>query len=393
MNPTPSSADIQPPPPPISLGRALRVLVILIVIGLCIGFIPRWIHRHRLNTETVADGVINVNVISPVPTKTDLGTPLPADVQAFIQASIHARASGYLKNWYVDIGQQVTNGQVLAEIDTPELDEQIAEARAQVDQAKAQLELSQVTSDRWNDLLKTASVSEQETAEKTSDLALKKAMLESAQANLHRLEDLKQFDQVTAPFTGIVTRRNTDIGQLIAADSGPELFRMAQTDPLRVYVQVPQPLVHAIKPGQTAKLIFQELQQRVFTATITRTAGAVDPSSRTLQVELQVPNPKGDILSGSYAQVSFNEAADPNILTISDNALIFRAQGMQLALVDNDNKVHLQSIVLGRDSGNTVEVLQGINADDRVIINPPDSIADGMTVRIVQPPDATPAAK
>ncbi len=393
MNPTPSPADTQPPPPPVSLSRVLKVLIVLVVIGLCIGFIPRWIHRHRLNTGTVADGIIDVSVISPVPMKADLGTPLPADVQAFIQASIHARASGYLKNWYADIGQQVTNGQVIAEIDTPELDEQIAEARAQVDQAKAQVDLAQVTSDRWSELLKTASVSEQETAEKTSDLALKKAMLESAQANLHRLEDLKQYDQVTAPFAGTITRRNTDIGQLIAADSGPELFRLAQTDPLRVYVQVPQPLVHAIRPGQTAKLIFQELQQRTFTATVTRTAGAVDPSSRTLQVELQVPNPNGDILSGSYAQVSFTEATDPNILTISDNALIFRAQGMQLALLDKDNKVHLQSIVLGRDSGSTVEVLQGLDANDRVIINPPDSIADGMTVRVVQPADATPAAK
>jgi len=258
MNSTPPQSASAPPTPPVSLGRVAKVIIVLVVIGLCIGFIPRWIHRHRLNAETAADGVTEVMVISPVPVQADLGTPLPADVEAFIQASIHARASGYLKNWFVDIGQQVTNGEVLAEIETPELDEQIAQARAQVDQAKASLDLAKITADRWTELLKTASVSEQETAEKVSDNVLAGAVLESAKANLHRLEDLKQFDEVTAPFAGTVTRRNTDIGQLISADSGPELFRLAQTDPLRVYVQVPQPLVHAIRPGQTAKLLFRK---------------------------------------------------------------------------------------------------------------------------------------
>ena len=226
---------------------------------------PRLIHRHSLKAEAAADSVTTVSVISPVPVKADLGTPLPAEVQAFIQASIHARASGYLKSWLVDIGEQVTNGQVLAEIDTPELDQQLAQAQAQLDQAKASLDLAKTTADRWTELLKTASVSEQETAEKVADNTLAGAMVESAQANLHRLEDLKRFDQVTAPFDGIVTTRNTDIGQLIAADSGPELFRLAQTDPLRVYVNVPQPLVHAVQPGQKAELIFQESQGRIYT--------------------------------------------------------------------------------------------------------------------------------
>ena len=196
---------------------------------------------------------------------------------------------------------------------------------------------------------------------------------------------MKNFDRVTALFDGIVTMRNTDIGQLIAADSGPELFRLAQTDPLRVYVSVPQQYLHAIAPGQKAELTFLELPGRTFAATVTRTAGAVDPATRTLQVELQVPNPRGEIFAGSYAQVRFNEAADPGALTISDNAVIFRAQGTQVAVVGSDNKVQLRSVKLGRDFGNTVEVLAGLNASDRVIDNPPDSIADGMTVQIALP--------
>ena len=204
---------------------------------------------------------------------------------------------------------------------------------------------------------------------------------------------MKNFDHVTAPFDGTVTARNTDIGQLIAADSGPELFRMAQTDPLRVYVRVPQPFIHAIAPGQKAGLTFTELPGRIFEAKVTRTAGAVDPASRTLQVELQVPNPKGEIFAGSYAQVRFNEAAVTNVLTLSDNALIFRSQGMQVAVVGGDNKVKLQSVTLGRDFGDSVEVLAGLSATDRVINNPPDSIADGMTVQVEQTTETNTAAK
>jgi RND family efflux transporter MFP subunit len=383
---SPSSAK-----PPIRLTRIAQIVVALVIIGLLIGFVPRWIHRHQLLAETRADSTPTVDVVSPTAAKPDFGTPLPAEVQAFVQASIHARASGYLKNWFVDIGEHVTNGQVLAEIDTPELDQQLAQAKAELDQANASLELAKTTADRWTELLKTASVSEQETAEKTADYTLKQANVEAAHANVQRLEDLKNFDRVTAPFDGTVTLRNTDIGQLISANSGPELFRLAQTNPLRVYVRVPQPLVHAIAPGQKAELTFQELQGRTFEATVTRTAGAVDPSSRTLQVELQVANPRGEILAGSYAQVRFTEATDPHVLTLSDSALVFRAQGMQVAVVGSDNKVQMRSIKLGRDFGNVVEVLSGLQPGDRAIVNPPDSIADGMTVQISQPAETNSA--
>jgi RND family efflux transporter MFP subunit len=324
-------------------------------------------------------------VVSPTPFKPDLGTPLPAEVQAFSQASIHARASGYLKNWFVDIGDQVTNSQVLAEIETPEVDQALLQAQAELDQANASLGLAKISADRWTELLKTASVSDQETAEKQADYTLKQANVSAAQANVHRLQEMKNFNRVIAPFAGIITARNTDIGQLISATSGNELFRLAQTDPLRVYVRVPQSLIYAITPGQTAQLTFQELPGRIFTATVTRTAGAVDPASRTLQVELQVANPKGEILAGSYAQVRFDEATNAHGLTLSDNTLVFRAQGMQVALVGSNNVVQMRSIKLGRDFGNTVEVLSGLETNDRIIINPPDSIADGMAVQIAEP--------
>ena len=233
-------------------------------------------------------------------------------------------------------------------------------------------------------------MSEQETAEKKSDAILKQANVEAARANLQRLEDLKNFDRVTAPFAGVITARNTDIGQLIAAGSGGELFRLAQTDLLRVFVRVPQSLAHSVTPGQSATLTFQELPGRPYQATVTRVAGAMDPASRTLQVELQLPNPRGEIFAGGYAQVSFQENAGPGVLTLSDNALIFRAQGLQVAVVGTNNQVELRSIKLGRDFGNTVEVLDGLNASDRVILNPPDGIADGMTVQIAAPETSLP---
>lgn len=374
---------------PVAWRRILQIVIVLMALGLAVGLVPRWFARQKLLAETRADATPTVATVLPTVAAAALGTPLPADVQPFFQAAIHARASGYLKNWFVDIGDHVTNNQVLAEIDTPELDEQLAQIKAELDQALAARDLAKITADRWIELLKTASVSEQETAEKKSDYVLKQANVEAARANLQRLEDLKNFDRVTAPFEGIVTARNTDIGQLIASGSGAELFRLAQINPLRVYVRVPQPLTHSVLTGQKAALTFQELPGREFEAVITRTAGAVDPTSRTLQVELQVPNPRGEILSGSYAQVRFNESALANVLTLSDNTLIFRGQGMQVALVSPENKVQLRSIKLGRDFGNGVEVLSGLNPTDHVIVNPPDGIADGMLVRMATSPDLT----
>jgi len=389
MNSTPST-----PPPSVGLGRIAKAATLFVIIGLVIGFVPRWYAHRALAAQETADALPIVSVISPGVSQPDLSTPLPAEVQPFVQAPIYARASGYLKNWYVDIGDAVTNGQLLAEIETPELDQQILQAHADLDQAKAAEALAKITADRWAELVKSASVSDQETAEKTADYALKQAAVESAQANLDRLNQLKEFDRVTAPFPGTITLRNTDIGKLITAQSGTALFNLAQVNPLRVYVQVPQPLIHAVQAGQIAELTFQEMPGRTFEAKVTRTAGSVDAVSRTLQVELQVDNSNGDILPGSYAQVRFREIAGTQpVAVIADTALIFRAQGMQIALVDSNNKVTLRSVRLGRDYGNTVEVLSGLNADDRVINNPPDSIAEGDQVQVATPDSTNSAAQ
>ena len=380
MNSTASSPP--PGPPPIPLRRIAEIAAVVIVIGLVIGLVPRWLAYRRLLKLTNTDSTPIVTVVSPVSAKSSFGTPLPANVQAFIEASIHARASGYLENFYVDIGDHVTNGQVLALIDTPELDEQFAQAKAQLDQANASLNLAKITADRWATLLKTASVSEQDAQEKQSAYILGQANVEAAKANLKRLYDLKSYDNVIATFDGVITARNTDIGQLITAGSGAELFHMEQTDPLRVYVQVPQQYAYDVKPGQKAKLTFIELPGRTFEGTVTRTSESVNPTTRTLQVELLVPNPKGELFAGSYAQVSFNEADAHESLAISDNAVIFRAQGTQVAVVDHDNKVSLRDIKVGRDFGDIIEVRDGLSTNDQVIDNPPDSIADGMTVEI-----------
>lgn len=386
--PPPGSATPPPQAPtsaPVNLGRYALVAGILIVIGLVVGLVPRWHARRVLAKETAENAVQFVAVVSPTPGKSDLGVPLPAEVQAFVEAPIYARANGYLKRWLVDIGEHVEPGQLLAEIDTPEVDEQLEQAKAEVAQADASLVLAKSTAERWTDLLKTASVSEQETAEKQADFELKKANLEAARANLHRLEDLKSFARVTAPFAGTITARDTDVGQLIAAGSGRALFRLAQTDPLRVYVHVPQTLSRQVEVGQAAELSISELPGRKFKAKVVRTAGAMEPNSRTLLAELQVDNPKNEILSGSYVQVSFSDAAADPALTLPASTLLFRAEGMQVGVVGDDGKVQVRSVKLGRDLGQSVEIVEGVNRSDRVIVNPPDSLQSGTLVRVTEP--------
>jgi len=381
----PPAAPPQSAPPPVKLGRIFVIVAVLIVIGLAVGLIPRMLARRALVKETAENAIQSVAVVSPEPGKSEMGVPLPAEVQAFVEAPIYARASGYLKKWDVDIGQHVEAGQLLAEIDTPELDQQLEQAKAEVAQADANLTLAKSTSERWVDLLKTASVSEQETAEKQADFELKKANLEAANANLHRLADLKSFARVTAPFAGTITARDTDVGQLITAGNGRWLFRLAQTDPLRVYVHVPQTLSRAVELGQRAELSISEFPGRKFQAKIVRTAGAMDPVSRTLLAELEVDNPKNEILAGSYAQVRFHDTMGDPTLTLPANTLLFRSEGMQVGVVDSGGKVEIRNVRLGRDFGQTVEIVEGVQAGDHVIMNPPDALSSGMTVRVAEP--------
>ncbi len=367
------------------LGRIALIIVILVAAAFVGGILPRLRARQAVSKETHDLATPSVTVVSPAPSQPEAAIALPAEVKAFVEAPIYARASGYLKHWLADIGSHVKEGQLLAEIDTPELDQDLARARAELARAEAGLALAQTTAARWTELLKTASVSEQETAERKADLALKVAAVAAERANVHRLENLKSFARVLAPFDGTVTARKTDIGQLITAGGSHELFRLAQTATLRVFVSVPQTLARAVAAGQNAEVLFPELPGRKFLAKVVRTAGAVDADSRTLLTELALDNSRGELLSGSYAQVRFIEAKTTAALTIPSNTLLFRAEGMQVGIVGANGKVSLRSIKLGRDFGKVVEVIEGLSPTDRIILNPSDSLTAGATVRVANP--------
>lgn len=380
-----NSAPANPTPPPPKLARVVVIAVVIIVVLAAVAYWPRWQHRQALAAETRDLSVPTVTVVSPAPGKAATGLPLPAEIKPWIEAPIYARASGYLKRWLVDLGARVEPGQLLAEIETPELNQQLEKSRHDLAYAEAALALAKITAARYADLVKSASVSEQENAEKQADLALKTASVAAARAEVRRLEELQSFNRVTAPFAGTITLRNVDVGDLIAATGGKELFRLAQTDKLRVFVRVPQSLSPSIVPGQTAELLIAERPDRVFTAQVVRTAGAISADSRTLLTELEVDNTRGEILAGSFAQVRLTGAPLAKILTVPGNALLFRAEGPQVGVVQPDGKVALRSVKLGRDFGATVEILSGVTGADRVILNPSDSLANGATVRVAEP--------
>lgn len=383
-----NSPEIPSPPAParapVKLGRLAVVLLVVLVGALFAGLLPRWRQQATLRAATLELALPTVTVTSPQPGQASTGLPLPGEIKALVEAPIYARASGYLKRWLVDLGTNVTAGQLLAEIDAPELNQELARARAQLAQAEAALGLAKITAARWAELVKTESVSEQEAAEKHSDQALKAALVEAARAEVRRLEDLQSYTHVTAPFAGTITARLTDVGQLINAGSGRELFRLAQTDTLRVYVRVPQALSRAVVPGQRAELTLPELPGRIFPAKIVRTAGVLDAQSRTLLTELEVDNSRREILAGSYAQVRFPEAKLGTALTLPSNALLFRPEGTQVGVVSSDGKVELRTVHLGRDFGPLVEVLDGLQASDRVLLNPSDSLVSGTAVRVAE---------
>jgi RND family efflux transporter MFP subunit len=373
------------------LRNAAIVAAVLIVIGTLAGLIPRSMHRNALRAETRELAIQTVSVVSPAPGQTAAGLTLPAEAKALVEAPIYARTSGYLKRYLVDIGTPVKAGDLLAEIDTPELNQELEQARAQLAQADAALVLARTTSARWADLVKTSSVSEQEAAEKKADLELKSATVEAARASVRRLEDLQSFERVTAPFAGTITARGTDVGQLVAASNGKELFRLAQTGTLRVYVRVPQAAAQGVAPGQMAELTIPELPGRVFPAKVVRTSGAMSADSRTLLTELEVDNSRGEILAGTYVQVRLAETKQQPTSTLPANTLLFRAEGPQVGVVGADDKVELRRVTLGRDFGPTVEIEGGVGPTDRVILNPADSLVGGTTVRVAEATE--PAAK
>jgi RND family efflux transporter MFP subunit len=367
---------------PVKFSLAVAVVAVLILTGVVAGLIPRFRQQTELNAETRKLSVLSVTVVSPKPGQSTFNLPLSAEVKPQVEAPIYARANGYLKRRLVDIGVQVGAGQLLAEIETPELDQELERARAQLAQAEAALGLAKLTAERWAGLLKTASVSEQENAEKQADYKLKTASAEYARAEVRRLEKLKSFARITAPFAGTITARNIDVGDLIVAGAGKELFHLAQTRRLRVFVQIPQAMARSIRPGQIAEMNFPELPDRVFKPRVIRTAGVIASDSRTLLVELELDNPKGEVLAGGYAQVRFTESKIEAALSLPANTILSRPEGPQVAIVQSNGKVELRTVKLGRDFGQTIEILAGVSPKDRVIVNPSDSLGSGATVSV-----------
>lgn len=383
--PSPASGKSVPAAPKVHL--FLWALVFLALFGLAFvaGLLPRQQQRAVLVLDTKELAIPTVTVVSAKPANAPPALAIPAEIRPLTEAPIHARASGYVKRWLVDLGAKVEAGQLLAEIDTPELNQEIAQVRAQLAQTQASLDLAKITAARWAELLKTASVSEQEAAEKKADLALKLATVEAARANVRRLEELQSFDRVLAPFAGVITARRVDVGDLIKADSGTELFRLVEMHKLRVFVRVPQSVAPRMVPGVAAELRVPELPGRVFTAKVARTAGMLAPDSRTLLTELELDNARGEILSGSFAQVTFPDDKPAAALTLAANTLIFHAEGTLVGVVRADNTVELRRVKLGRDFGPVVEIASGIAQSDRVILNPADSLVAGATVRVLEP--------
>jgi len=368
-----------------ALAMALLAAVVISIAAVLGGLKPRQRQQAALADETRELAIPTVTIVSPAPGKPAVGLLLPAEVKPWIEAPIYARASGYLKRWYVDLGAHVKVGQLLAEIETPELDQELESSRSALNQAQAALALAKSTADRFAALVRTGAVSKQENDEKQSDLAFKTATVKASSANVRRLEELHSFARVTAPFAGTITVRQTDVGDLIAAGGAKELFRLAQTDKLRIYVRVPQTRALAVASGQSAELLVPEVPGKVFAAKVARTAGAIDADSRTLLVELEVDNARGEILAGSFAQVRFAETKGAAPLTLPGNTLLFRAEGPQVGVVRPDGRLELRAVKLGRDFGQTVEILAGVAPADQVILNPSDSLADGDTVRVVTP--------
>ena len=367
--------------------KILRYSLILLIAALCLaawGELSRVRARSALGKET-ADAA-QPTVLTTTPNRTTLGEELvlPGAVQAYIEAPIYARTSGYLKDWRTDIGAQVTKGQLLGEIDTPEVDQQLRQAEADLATARANEALSDSTNTRWKGLLATESVSKQDADEKAGDAAAKKAAADSAAANVARLRELESFKRIVAPFSGVITARNTDIGALINAgqSTGTELFHIADTHKLRIYVQVPEAYAAAATPGLEAELRFAEQPNKGFVAKTVRTSNALDPNLKTLQVELELDNAKHEVFPGAYAEVHFKLPAGAESLRLPANTVLFRAAGLQVATVDGQKHVKLRNIVQGRDFGNTIEILSGLEPDESVILNPPDSLIDGMAVRV-----------
>jgi RND family efflux transporter MFP subunit len=378
-----SAPQAAPPARSHSAPLALIALAVLLVAG---GFsvARRLSERHALAKETETLAVPVVGVIKPSAEPADEQLTLPAQLQAYTQSAIYSRTNGYLLRWTKDIGSRVNKGELLAEIDTPEVDQELSQAKAARQQIAAQLELAKSSAERWSNLRKTDSVSQQEADQQASAYTQAQANLAAADANVRRLEQLESFKHIYAPFSGVLIRRNVDTGALINAGSSGqrELFDVAQVDPLRVYVSVPQSNAPSIRRGMTAFIELREFPGLKFAGKVVRTADAIDPATRTLLTEIDVPNKEGRLLPGSYAQLSFAVPIQTLRITVPVNTLLFRAEGPRVAVVGSDQKVHLKPVRIGRDFGSKLEIIGGLDPDDQLVVNPADSLEDGQQVNV-----------
>lgn len=366
-------------------GIALLTLVLIALIGYFVvtGIRSRAQADTKLAEATSQNALTTVSVVVPSASSDAEEVILPGNIQAFTETPIWARAGGYLRKWYVDIGGRVKRGQLLAEIEAPEVDQQLQASREQLITDQENLKLAEITAERYQGLLKQDSIAKQDVDTAVQNAAARTATVRSAQANVARLEQLVSYEKVYAPFDGVITARNIDTGALIDAGTntpGKELFREASVTTLRVYVSVPEIYSRAAQPGVMAHLSLNEFPGRKFNGRVARNANAIDTASRTLLVEVDVPNATGELLPGSYASVHIKLPSKVRTVTLPASALIFRSAGLQVARV-RDGRVNLSAVAIGHDYGDTVEIVNGVAADDQVIVNPSDSIAEGQQVR------------
>jgi membrane fusion protein, multidrug efflux system len=363
------------------------ILGVIFLVAAVVGILSRFSERRALADETEQLSVATVSVVHPKAEPPQEELVLPSSLQAYTESPIYARTNGYVKKWYHDIGSTVHQGELLADIETPEIDQELLQARAARDQSTAQLEIAKSSAKRWENLQKMDAVAQQETDERNSSYTQAQANLAAADANVRRLEQLESFKHIYAPFSGVVTKRSIDIGALInAGNNGPnqQLFNIARIDPIRVYVSVPENYAPSVRRGVSSKIELASIGGKEFSGNVVRTADAIDPTTRTLLAEIDVPNPKGELLPGAYAQVHFDLKIQVPRWTVPVNALLFRAEGVRAAVVDDGGKVHLKPVAIGRDYGREVEVLSGIEQSDAVILNPADSLEDGEKVALKQ---------
>jgi RND family efflux transporter MFP subunit len=371
---------------------AAAALVALLLLGGVIVLVNRSMQARALADATAIHAMQYVTTTQPTGGGDGTAVTLPGTLQGVIESTVYARSSGYLKRWTKDIGASVKKGELLAEISAPEIDQQLHQAEAARAQSASSESLANSSAERWQSLRQKDAVTQQELDERLSAYKQAQADLAAAEANVSRLRSLQGFNRVSAPFDGVLTRRNVDVGDLINAGNGgagQALFSLAQIDPLRLYIYVPQVYANQVKVGDTVRVSLAERAGEHYQGSIARTARAIDPATRTLQVEIRVPNPGGELFSGAYVQVELPIKGDQAATVVPTNVLLFRPDGPRVAVVDQSGHVRLAPVKLGTDYGTSVEVLTGLGANDRIIVNPADSLADGDVVTLVRTPQST----